>query len=158
MWIIRTAGKVSGGMDDGYRKKMYGNVVFEVGIGLVPFLGDLVDTFFQANTRNFVLLEAMLVERVKLADGLRKAEKVGNAAISNHTYSNGHQDGGRRTATPEGYDDRHAGVHTRLQAQNYQDSAKSSRLGGASGGWLNRLQNRGSSRSGNEDVRPAPPS
>lgn len=187
MSIIKTAGTVSGGMDKGYRNKMVRNVMIEVAIGLIPILGDFIDTFFQANTRNARLLEDMLTARVMK---LEEAEKAGHALPDDHTPTNGysnHRKAGRAliedhhpitnghrndrsgTGTPPRYDDRHAGVHERLQLKTQHGSTKSTNANGIGSGrgWLNRLQSRskhtgtsqdgGNGRFSDEDVAPARP-
>ncbi len=45
------------------------NIILDFGIGLVPFLGDVADALFRANTRNAVELEKFL--RAKGAKNLR---------------------------------------------------------------------------------------
>lgn len=41
------------------------NIAFDFGIGLIPFLGDLVDAAFRCNTRNVALLEKALIKTYK---------------------------------------------------------------------------------------------
>lgn len=156
MSIIKTASKVSGGLDEGYRRKMVQNVIIEVAIGLVPVLGDLVDSlFFQANTRNAQLLEKMLIQRVK---ALKELEKSGHAPIPTNAHE--HYSRHARTATPPGYDDRHTGVYKRLQSRNKSGlkiPGHASEDGGESRGWLGKLQNRRNRVEMSEDVQPHRP-
>jgi hypothetical protein len=42
---------------------MYFNIMVDFGIGLVPFLGDMADALFRANTRNAVVLEKHLRDK-----------------------------------------------------------------------------------------------
>lgn len=160
MSLVKTASKVSGGLDNGYRNRMVRNVVIEVAIGLIPLLGDFIDTFYQANTRNVVLLEAMLTARVqKLQDAEKAGTGTGIAPTREGTRTTRHHNDDSRTATPQNYDDRHAGMHKRLQAKEHQDPARSTHASEADGGnrWLNRFQSRGKSTAGSEDGAPARP-
>lgn len=58
--VMRTCEQVEGGLPANVRSKMYLNIVLDFGIGLVPFLGDIADAVFRANTRNAVELEKHL--------------------------------------------------------------------------------------------------
>jgi hypothetical protein len=42
---------------------MYLNIILDFGVGLVPFLGDVADALFRANTRNAVVLEKHLRDK-----------------------------------------------------------------------------------------------
>ena len=179
MSIIKTAGTVSGGLDKGYRNKMVRNVAIEVAIGLVPLLGDFIDTFFQANTRNAKLLEDMLTARVLK---LEEAEMSGHtsedddhstrrridaptpaqsqyrkarpAAIDAHHHATDrHRDERSRIRTPPRHDDRHAGAHERLQSKGNKAPTKPKNASGtdAGGGWLNRFQSRGKQAGANRN-------
>ncbi len=184
MSIVKSAGNVTGGLDKKIRARMVSNVIIEVMIGLVPVLGDFADGFWQANTKNVLLLEAVLAQRaVDLAEKAElDAEDGGPAPIRNHVNTNGHYaheahpyrqdtahaarvpvrnshvytdgtyDDEAPSGLPPGYDQRHAGVHQRMQAKESARKAQPSQGGG--GGWLNRLQSIGS---GNQDAAPAQP-
>ncbi|KAI9743864.1 MAG: hypothetical protein M1818_002598 [Claussenomyces sp. TS43310] len=67
--VMRTAEQIEGGLPTGVKSKMMLNIVLDFGIGLVPFLGDIADAVFRANTRNAVLLEKHL--RAKGAKALK---------------------------------------------------------------------------------------
>lgn len=67
--VMNTAMKVSPGKDrDKLRATMIMNIAIDFAIGLVPFLGDVADTFFRYNTKNAVALEKMLNARVKASE------------------------------------------------------------------------------------------
>ena len=77
LMVLNTAMKVSPGRDrDALRGKMMMNIIVDFVIGLVPFLGDIADTFFRANTRNAIALETMLNDRIKKQNG---ADQVGSS-------------------------------------------------------------------------------
>lgn len=59
--VIRTASKAN--LPSNVQAQMMFNVIVDFLIGLVPFLGDLVDIAFKANTRNAIILENFLRER-----------------------------------------------------------------------------------------------
>lgn len=72
--------RISGGKDAKDVKKMrslmFGNLLFDGAIGLVPVFGDIADTIFKCNTRNAVLLELLLTKRArKEAAALDSSEK-----------------------------------------------------------------------------------
>ena len=60
LMVLRTCEQVEGGLPANVKSKMYVNIVLDFGIGLVPFLGDIADALFRANTRNAVVLEKYL--------------------------------------------------------------------------------------------------
>lgn len=67
--VLRTCEQVEGGLPADVKSKMYFNIILDFGIGLVPFLGDIADALFRANTRNAVVLEKYL--RAKGAKNLK---------------------------------------------------------------------------------------
>lgn len=180
MTIVKSAGNVSGGLDKKIRARMVSNVVIEVAIGLVPVVGDFVDCFFQSNTKNVLLLEAVLAQRaVDLAEKAKLDAEDGYSPERNNTMVNDpydthpyRQDTGRRprptvrnshvftdgtydeesrSGVPAGYDQRHAGVHQRLQAKESARKAQPAQTS-VGGGFMSRLQSRGSA---GQDARPA---
>lgn len=69
--VFRTASKVEDGLPPGVRVRMLINIIFDFVIGIVPFIGDLADAAFRANTKNAAILEAHLREKGKKS--LRKS-------------------------------------------------------------------------------------
>lgn len=63
LMVLRTCEKVDGKLDPLVRSKMVMNIIIDGLIGFVPFLGDIADALFRANTRNCTLLENFLTER-----------------------------------------------------------------------------------------------
>ncbi len=61
--VLRTCQQVEGGLPADVQSKMYFNIILDFGIGLVPFLGDIADAVFRANTRNAVVLEKYLRQK-----------------------------------------------------------------------------------------------
>lgn len=61
--VMRTADQIEGGLPFFIKFQMLLNIAFDFAIGLAPFVGDLVDAMFKANTRNAVLLEKHLREQ-----------------------------------------------------------------------------------------------
>lgn len=61
--VLRTCQQIEGGLPADVRFKMYFNIILDFGIGLVPFLGDIADALFRANTRNAVVLEKYLRQK-----------------------------------------------------------------------------------------------
>ncbi|PWW79457.1 hypothetical protein C7212DRAFT_341741 [Tuber magnatum] len=61
LMVIRTASQAN--LPSAVRARMMLNLIIDFVIGLVPFLGDIVDIGFKANTRNAIILENFLRER-----------------------------------------------------------------------------------------------
>lgn len=73
MMVLRTCQQVEGGLPKDVQAKMMFNIIVDFGVGLVPFLGDIVDALFRANTKNAVVLENHLREK-----GLRNLKAAGH--------------------------------------------------------------------------------
>jgi hypothetical protein len=65
MMVYRTCCQVEGGLPTNIRIQMLFNIILDFLVGLVPFLGDLADAVFRANTRNAALLEEHLRQKGK---------------------------------------------------------------------------------------------
>lgn len=63
LMVYKTCCKIDGGLPVKVKIMMLINIVIDFIIGIVPFLGDLVDAMFKANTRNVILLEQHLREK-----------------------------------------------------------------------------------------------
>jgi len=63
MMVYRSCTKVEGGLPADVKSKMMFNIVIDFAVGLVPFLGDIADALFRANTKNAVVLENHLREK-----------------------------------------------------------------------------------------------
>lgn len=63
--LIKTAAKVDGGLPKRLYSMMFTNIMIDFAIGFVPFIGDLADMLYRANTRNAWLLDAYLAEKAK---------------------------------------------------------------------------------------------
>lgn len=63
MMVVKTCEGVEGGLPSHLRMMMLVNVIIDFIIGLVPFVGDIVDAVFKCNTRNAVILEKHLREK-----------------------------------------------------------------------------------------------
>lgn len=61
MMVIRTASEAN--LPTSVKLQMVFNVIIDFVIGLIPFLGDLLDIAFKANTRNAIVLEDYLRQR-----------------------------------------------------------------------------------------------
>lgn len=63
MQLLHKADKIEGGLPPLLRSQMMLNIMFDFGIGLIPFVGDLVAIAYKCNSRNFILLEHHLVRK-----------------------------------------------------------------------------------------------
>lgn len=61
--VLKTCLTIEGGLPNAIKIRMLFNIFFDFVIGLVPFLGDLIDAIFRCNTRNAILLEEHLREK-----------------------------------------------------------------------------------------------
>ena len=61
--LVRACSQIEGGLPATILSRMYFNVMLDFGLGLVPFLGDVADAVFRANTRNAWILEEYLIQR-----------------------------------------------------------------------------------------------
>jgi hypothetical protein len=78
--VVRTCAQIDGGLPPALRTRMYFNILLDFGVGLVPFIGDVADAVFRANTRNTWALEQYLVKK---AEAERTGElRPGSAAIA----------------------------------------------------------------------------
>lgn len=63
--LIKTASKIKGGLPKRLYGMMFTNILIDFVTGFVPILGDIIDVFYRANTRNAWLLDAYLAEVAK---------------------------------------------------------------------------------------------
>ncbi|CAN8098993.1 unnamed protein product [Discula destructiva] len=64
-FVYRKAAQIEGGLPPALQSRMLLNIVIDFGVGLVPFLGDIADALFKANSRNAWLLEEYLVKKAQ---------------------------------------------------------------------------------------------
>jgi len=57
--------KVDGGLPQSVKTRMMINIALDFAVGLVPFVGDLVDAAFKCNTKNLRLLEVHLDKKYR---------------------------------------------------------------------------------------------
>ncbi|TVY15590.1 putative membrane protein [Lachnellula arida] len=61
--VLRTCCQIEGGLPMDVQLKMWINILLDFVVGLSPFVGDIIDALFCANTRNAVELEKFLRKR-----------------------------------------------------------------------------------------------
>lgn len=76
--VVRKCNQIDGGLPPTLHSRMVFNIILDFGIGLVPFLGDIADAWFKANTRNAWLLEDFLVKKAEL----RRTGAIDNPAAA----------------------------------------------------------------------------
>lgn len=76
--VLRKASQIEGGLPAALYSRMMINIMLDFAIGLVPFLGDIADAWFKANTRNVWLLEDYLVTQAEL----RRTGAINNPAAA----------------------------------------------------------------------------
>lgn len=72
--LVRKTRKLDGGVDSNLMVRMLINVAIDFLVGLVPFIGDLADAAFKANTKNLRLLEEHLDKKYKPSE-LKRDER-----------------------------------------------------------------------------------
>ncbi|PHH61050.1 hypothetical protein CDD81_818 [Ophiocordyceps australis] len=65
LMVFKTCCQVEGGLPNSLKLQMLVNIAVDFAVGLIPFLGDLADAVFKANTRNALLLEQHLRDKGK---------------------------------------------------------------------------------------------
>ncbi|KYK54566.1 PH domain-containing protein [Drechmeria coniospora] len=65
LMVLKTCCQVEGGLPNTLKLHMLSNIGLDFAVGLVPFVGDLADAMFKANSRNALLLEQYLREKGK---------------------------------------------------------------------------------------------
>ncbi|KAF5021668.1 hypothetical protein F66182_6288 [Fusarium sp. NRRL 66182] len=70
--VMKTCMQIDGGLPTSIKSKMMVNIIMDFVIGIVPFLGDIADAAFKANTKNAAILEAYLRE-----EGRKNLKKSG---------------------------------------------------------------------------------
>lgn len=65
LMVFKTCCQVEGGLPAPLKMRMMLNIAFDFAVGLVPFVGDVADAAFKANSRNALLLEQHLREKGK---------------------------------------------------------------------------------------------
>ncbi|KAF7548825.1 hypothetical protein G7046_g8538 [Stylonectria norvegica] len=65
LMVLKTCLQIEGGLPQTVKARMMFNIILDFGVGLVPFIGDLADAAFKANTRNAAILEEYLREQGK---------------------------------------------------------------------------------------------
>ena len=150
--VLNTAMKVSSCKDrDKLRAIMVSNIAIDFVIGLVPFLGDIADTFFRCNTKNAVAFEKMLNDRVKAS------EKRGGAHTDNGPYHETDVEQG----LPPSYEAVHRDRHETIPANPAvpkPTKTKSTARGGGGGGWFGGRREAGTDlERGEGDAPPMPP-
>lgn len=81
VWILRTCGKIEGGLPMTLQSRMWSNIVLDFLVGLVPLLGDVAGTLFRSNKKNVALLEEYLEKKYAAARLQQQAEMAGIANV-----------------------------------------------------------------------------
>ena len=148
LMVMNTAMKVSPGKDrDKLRAVMVSNIMLDFLVGLVPFLGDVADAFFRANTRNAVALEKMLNNRVKALEEKRTGRRSDDD-------DNRHSHVYLEDALPPSYDEAHA---DRREADVQRPAKPKSTTRGGGGGWFGGRGDRDADLERGEGAAPPKP-
>ena len=160
LMVMNTAMKVSPGKDrEKLRATMMMNIAIDFAVGLVPFLGDVADAFFRANTRNAVALEKMLNNRVKAL------ERKTTGSPSHHTGLDDDSDDDRHShvyveddlppSYESGYEERRERMQVPVAVQKPAKTKSTTRGGG---GWFSGRAHRETDlERGEGDQPPRPP-
>ncbi|KAH0564949.1 hypothetical protein GP486_001657 [Trichoglossum hirsutum] len=89
--VIDACKTIEGGLNSRILIKMYLNIVFDLAIGLVPFLGDIADAMYKCNSRNAILLEKLLRKRGLLALEQHRARMKDDKVLQLRNPTRGHR-------------------------------------------------------------------
>lgn len=158
LMVFKTCCQVEGGLPNALKMQMMFNVVLDFAIGLVPFLGDLADAAFKANSRNALLLEQHLRDK-----GKKELRKSGQP-IPAIDPSSPEEFDRMRQESPPGYQTNPPSRHgtTAAAPRPSRDdrtprAPEEARVRGGGGGWFGRGRSRldDVERGPNEDRRGA---
>ncbi|KAF2688346.1 hypothetical protein K458DRAFT_427951 [Lentithecium fluviatile CBS 122367] len=113
MNLIRNMNKIEGKLPNGLLIRMVINMVLDFLVGLIPFVGDLVDAAVKCNGKNVRILEEHLDEKYKpkkLVDADAKLPKEKRPRPASVYVDFSDEDDERRGAYDDRYDDRHDDV------------------------------------------------
>jgi hypothetical protein len=135
LMVMNTAMKVSPGKDrDKLRATMIMNIAIDFAVGLVPFLGDVADALFRANTRNAVALEKMLNNRVKILEGKKAGDGSHHTGLDDDSDDEQHAHVYVEDASPpsyeSGYEDRRERMQVPVTVQKPEKTKSTTRGGG----------------------------
>lgn len=131
MMVVKNCEDIEGGLPSRLRTTMLINVIIDFIIGLIPFLGDVVDAVYKCNTRNAVILEKHL--REKGAKSLKKKPKQQAQDSGQHPRIQEIQEDNVDHSLPEEWDRQESGV-VNNSPPAYEESGQSSdRQAGSAG-------------------------
>lgn len=160
LMVMNTAMKVSPGKDrDKLRATMMMNIMIDFAVGLVPFLGDVADALFKANTRNAVALEKMLNNRVKALEGKNVGTGAHHAGLDDDSDDDRHSHVYVEDASPPSYESGFEDRRERMQVPvAVQKPAKTKSTTRGGGGWFSsQTQRETDLERGESDQPPRPP-
>lgn len=76
--VVKTCAGIDGGLPPALQYRMYFNILLDFGMGLVPFVGDVADAIFRANTRNAWILEEYLIKKAEAEQQIREEKERNN--------------------------------------------------------------------------------
>lgn len=76
--VVTSCCSIEGGLPESLKYRMFFNILLDFGIGLIPFVGDIADAVFRANTRNAWLLEEYLIKKAETELRLREEKEHTN--------------------------------------------------------------------------------
>lgn len=125
LMLVKKCQKVDGGLPSTVSTQMMLNVIIDFLLGLVPFLGDIADAAFKANTKNCRLLEQHLDKKYKTTDMRDDRNYGGDSATRSKNRKSGifhWSDPPPATAfdDSDGEDDRRAYGHQQTAAPQVQ--------------------------------------
>ncbi|OAF98765.1 uncharacterized protein CC84DRAFT_1169914 [Paraphaeosphaeria sporulosa] len=107
--LVKNMSKVDGGLPRGTFLMMLLNILMDFFVGLIPFVGDLIDAAFRANSKNVRLLEEHLDKKYKpqeLVDDDRRQKRHPRPATVYEDFSDDEYE--RTGVIRDGRDDRDA--------------------------------------------------
>lgn len=106
MALIRHAEKIDGGLPANLRSKMMMNVMIDFGLGFTPILGDIAGAIYKSNSRNYLLLEKLVRDRIAKGTYNRDHHTIGEG--NGHGHGLGHHGHGNGNSNVNGRSSRQA--------------------------------------------------
>lgn len=138
--VVRNCQEIEGGLPSHLRMMMMINVLIDFVIGLVPFIGDIVDAVYKCNTRNAVILEKHLREK-----GAKSVKKQPTQPSTQGRVQEIQEDTVDHSL-PDEWDKQEIGVVNNSPPEYREHGASGGRQGHSAGAQQPRRSNRGFSR------------
>lgn len=131
--VISTCNKIEGHLPFNILFVMFVRAVVDWIVGIIPFLGDILDAYYKANKKNVNTLEEYLQKRGDQI--LRRQEKLSGGAVNGQVRPDGRATEGQVPTNPPSYTSTPADPTAPRQPQPAKVAQKPRK---SNGGWFGR--------------------